>query len=43
MDKREKKYYQMTQTRVEKLICSFAVPSIVSMLITSIYSIADSF
>ena len=33
----------MTTAPVEKLVCSFAVPSIVGMLISSIYNVADTF
>ena len=39
----EQKYIRMTQEPVEKLICSLAVPSIISMLITAIYNMADTF
>ncbi|MDO4296557.1 MAG: MATE family efflux transporter [bacterium] len=39
----EEKYYQMTETPVEKLIPSLAIPTIVSMLVTSIYNMADTF
>lgn len=43
MNQRDTKYVQMTTAPVEKLVCSFAVPSIVSMLISSIYNIVDTF
>lgn len=43
MDAQEKKYYEMTGRPVERLVCSFAVPSMVCMLITSIYNLADTF
>lgn len=33
----------MTTAPVEKLVCSFAVPAIVGMLISSIYNVADTF
>lgn len=33
----------MTQAPVEKLICKLAVPTICSMLITSLYNMADTF
>lgn len=33
----------MTQTPVSRLVCTLAVPTIVSMLITSIYNMADTF
>ncbi|NLY50425.1 MAG: MATE family efflux transporter, partial [Firmicutes bacterium] len=39
----DEKYKLMTQEPVERLICSLAVPTIVSMLITSIYNLADTF
>ncbi len=39
----EEKYKQMTQTPVERLICKLAVPTIISMLITTIYNMADTF
>jgi putative MATE family efflux protein len=37
------KYQMMTQTPVPRLITSLAVPTITSMLITSIYNMADTF
>ncbi len=43
MDEQEKKYQQMTQPPVEKLICRLAVPCIISMLVTSFYNMADTF
>ncbi len=39
----DEKFKMMTQEPVERLICSLAVPTIVSMLITSIYNMADTF
>lgn len=39
----DKKYIEMTQTPVEKLIVKLAVPSIISMLITTVYNAADTF
>ena len=39
----DEKYTQMTQAPVEKLICKLAVPTICSMLITSLYNMADTF
>ncbi len=39
----EEKYQQMTQTPVERLICKLAIPTIISMLITTIYNMADTF
>lgn len=37
------KFIQMTQTPVERLICSLAVPTIISNLITTFYNMADTF
>lgn len=37
------KFVQMTQAPVEKLICRLAVPTIISMLITTVYNMADTF
>lgn len=39
----EEKYRQMTETPVERLICKLAIPTIISMLITTIYNMADTF
>lgn len=39
----EEKFERMTQEPVDRLICSLAVPTIISMLITSIYNMADTF
>lgn len=39
----DEKYIQMTQTPVEPLICKLAVPTVISMLITTIYNMADTF
>ena len=36
-------FRKMTQTPVPKLILSLAAPTILSMLITSIYNLADTF
>ena len=41
--KQEEKVIKMTTTPVEKLICSLAGPTIVSMLVTSFYNMADTF
>lgn len=40
---KEEKYAQMTETPVNKLIPGLAVPTIISMLVTSIYNMADTF
>lgn len=39
----EAKFKQMTDTPVRKLIPKLAVPTIISMLVTSIYNMADTF
>ena len=39
----EEKYRQMTQPPVSGLICSLAVPCIISMLVTSFYNMADTY
>ena len=43
MNEQEKKYKEMTEPPVEKLICKLAVPCIISMLVTSFYNMADTF
>lgn len=40
---KEEKLKQMTETPVEKLIPRLAIPTIISMLVTSIYNMADTF
>lgn len=40
---KEEKFRQMIDTPVEKLIPRLAVPTIISMLVTSIYNMADTF
>jgi len=39
----EEKYKMMVETPVEQLVCSLSVPTIVSMLITAVYNMADTF
>ena len=39
----EQRYIQMTQTPMANLIPKLAVPTIISMLVTSIYNMADTF
>lgn len=39
----ESKFKELTTKPVEKLICKLAVPTIISMLITSFYNMADTF
>ncbi len=43
MNEQEKKYKQMIEPPVEKLICKLAVPCIISMLVTSFYNMADTY
>ncbi len=40
---KEEKFRKMTETPINKLIPSLAVPTIISMLVTSIYNMADTF
>lgn len=40
---KEQKTIRMTTQPVEKLICRLAVPTIISMLVTSFYNLADTF
>ena len=37
------KFLKMTQDPVEKLICSLALPTIISMMISTIYNTADTY
>ena len=39
----EEKYIKMTQTSVERLICSLAVPTIAIMLVSAFYNMADTY
>lgn len=43
MDQSIAQYEKMTKTPVQKLIPTLAVPTIVSMLVTAIYNLADTF
>ena len=40
---KEEKAIRMTTQPVEKLICRLAIPTIISMLVTSFYNLADTF
>ena len=40
---KEEKYRQMIETPVNRLIPRLAIPTIISMLVTSIYNMADTF
>lgn len=42
-EKHQQKFLQMTTSPIPQLICRLAVPSIISMLITSFYNMADTF
>ncbi len=39
----EKQYKQMIETPIPKLVASLALPSVISMLVTNIYNLADAF
>ena len=39
----EQRYIKMTETPISRLIPSLAIPTIISMLVTSIYNMADTF
>ena len=39
----EEKYVRMTTAPIPGLICSLAVPTVISMLVTSFYNMADTF
>lgn len=43
VDAADLKYIKMTTAPVKGLVCSFALPSIICMLTTSIYNMADTF
>lgn len=43
MDRQEEKHFKMTTEPVEKLVIKMAVPTIISMLVTSFYNMADTF
>lgn len=43
MNEQEQKYIQMTQPPVSKLIRKLALPCIISMLVTSLYNMADTY
>ena len=43
MDKQQEKYIEMTEKPVDKLILKLAMPTIISMLITTFYNMVDSF
>lgn len=37
------RFLQMTETPIEKLVCQLAVPTIISMLISALYNMADTY
>lgn len=43
MERGEAQFKKMTEEGVEKLIISLSVPTVISMLITSVYNMADSY
>ncbi|MBQ8506779.1 MAG: MATE family efflux transporter [Clostridia bacterium] len=43
MTEAERHYKRMTETPVEKLIATLAIPTIISMLISNIYNLADTY
>ena len=43
MDLAQKQYKKMTETPIPKLITTLAIPTIISMLVTSVYNTADTF
>ena len=43
MEQTNAKFIRMTTEPVPRLICTLAVPTIVSMLVTALYNIADTF
>ena len=36
-------YEKMTETNVKKLVTLLAIPTVISMLVTAIYNVADTF
>lgn len=43
MNREEQQYIKMTQSPIKKLIISLGIPTIISMLVTAIYNLADTF
>lgn len=43
MDSNDKQFIKMTETPIPRLICSLSVPTIISMLVTAFYNMADTF
>lgn len=42
-DKERQKFIRMTTTPVERLVCRLAVPTIISMLVSGLYNVVDTF
>lgn len=42
MEVQDKQYIKMTETPVEKLVASLAVPTVISMMVTNIYNMVDT-
>jgi len=43
IEKQESKHYRMTHEPVEKLVISLAIPTILSMLVSAVYNMADTY
>ena len=43
MDKEKLQYEKMVNTPIRKLVLMLAIPTIISMLVTSLYNLADTF
>lgn len=43
MNTQEKQYIKMSQTPVNSLVLKLAIPTVISMLVTSLYNMADTF
>lgn len=41
-DLSKKQYVKMTETPIEKLVATLAIPTVISMLVTNIYNLADT-
>ena len=42
-DQHNSKFIRMTTAPVQRLVCSLAVPTIISMMVTALYNLADTF
>ena len=43
LTREEKQYIRMTETPTMKLVCALGTPTVISMLVTSVYNLADTF